>query len=105
MLGYYTMSEANLRFAKDHNTLIFILRVVVILVTYASCTIDTGLMDLISDTFMAAMGAVNVIVVALLAKPIMEAYKDYRRQKSEGIDEPVFHKCALSDSEGVTEWD
>ena len=105
MLGYYTMSEANLRFVKDHNTLVFILRVVVLLVVFASCTISTALMDLISDTFMAAMGAVNVVVVLLLTKPIMEAYRDYRRQKKEGIDDPVFHKDALSDSSGVTEWD
>ena len=105
MLGYYTMSEANLRFVKDHNTLVFILRVVVLLVVFASCTISTALMDLISDTFMAAMGAVNVVVVLLLTKPVMEAYRDYRRQKKEGIDDPVFHKDALSDSSGVTEWD
>jgi AGCS family alanine or glycine:cation symporter/putative sodium/glutamine symporter len=105
MLGYYTMSEANLRYAKDNNNIIFIMRVIVILVAFASCLIDTGLMDLISDTFMAAMGAVNVIVVFLLSKPIMEAYKDYRRQKKEGIEEPVFHKSALSDPDGVTEWD
>jgi AGCS family alanine or glycine:cation symporter/putative sodium/glutamine symporter len=105
MLGYYTMSEANLRFVKDHNTVVFALRVVVLLVVFASCTIDTGLMDLISDTFMAAMGAVNVIVVALLAKPIMEAYRDYRQQQKDGIKEPIFHKSCLSDSDGVTEWD
>jgi len=105
MLGYYTMSEANLRFVKDNNTVIFVMRVIVILVAFLSCLIDTGLMDLISDTFMAAMGAVNVIVVALLAKPIMEAYKDYKQQKKDGVEEPIFHKSALSDPDGVTEWD
>jgi len=105
MIGYYTMSEANLRFVKDHNTIVFILRVVVVLVAFASCTISTALMDLISDTFMAAMGAVNVIVVCLLAKPVMEAYRDYRQQQKDGVKEPIFHKSALSDSEGVTEWE
>ncbi len=105
MLGYYTMSEANLRYAKDNNNIIFIMRVVVILVAFASCLIDTGLMDLISDTFMAAMGAVNVVVVFLLSKPIMEAYRDYRQQKKDGIKDPIFHKSALSDPDGVTEWD
>ena len=104
MLGYYTMSEANLRFAKDNNTIIFIMRIVVILVAFGSCLIDTGLMDLISDTFMAAMGAVNIVVVALLAKPIMEAYKDYRSQQKAGVEEPVFDPSVLSDPSGVTEW-
>jgi len=105
MIGYYTMSEANLRFVKDNNTVIFVMRIAVVLVAFGSCLIDTSLMDLISDTFMAAMGAVNVVVVFLLAKPIMEAYKDYRQQKKDGVEEPVFHKSALSDSSGVTEWE
>jgi AGCS family alanine or glycine:cation symporter/putative sodium/glutamine symporter len=105
MIGYYTMSEANLRFVKDNNTVIFVMRIAVVLVAFGSCLIDTSLMDLISDTFMAAMGAVNVVVVFLLAKPIMEAYKDYRQQKKDGVEEPAFHKSALSDSSGVTEWE
>ncbi len=105
MLGYYAMSEANIRYVKDSNGLIFIVRLIIIVVAFASCLINVGLMDLISDTFMAAMGAINVIVVALLSKRVMEAYKDYRKQKAEGIEEPIFHKSALSDSSGVTEWD
>ena len=105
MLGYYTMSEANIRFIKDNRTLVFVIRVIIILVAFGSCLIDTGLMDLISDTFMAAMGAINVVVVALLSKHVMEAYKDYRQQQKDGVEEPVFHKSALSDSSGVTEWD
>jgi AGCS family alanine or glycine:cation symporter/putative sodium/glutamine symporter len=104
MIGYYTMSEANMRFVKDNNTLIFIMRIIIILVAFASCTINATLMDTISDTFMAAMGAINVVVVALLSKHVLEAYKDYREQKKAGIEEPVFHRSALSDPSGVTEW-
>ena len=105
MIGYYTMSEANIRFAKDDRFLIFIIRVIIILVAFSSCLIDTGLMDTISDTFMAAMGAINIVVVLLLSKPIMEAYRDYREQQKAGVKEPVFTKDVLSDPSGVTEWD
>ena len=105
MLGYYTMSEANMRFIRDNNLLIFIVRLVIVIVAFASCLINVSLMDTISDTFMAAMGAVNVVVVALLAKPVMEAYRDYREQKKNGIEEPIFTKDVLSDPSGVTEWD
>ena len=35
----------------------------------------------------------------------IEAFRDYRRQKAEGVEEPVFHKSCLSDDSGVTEWD
>ena len=105
MIGYYTMSEANIRFAKDDRFLIFIIRVIIILVAFSSCLIDTGLMDTISDTFMAAMGAINIVVVLLLSKPIMEAYRDYREQQKAGVKDPVFTKDVLSDPSGVTEWD
>ena len=105
MIGYYTMSEANLRFISDNDTVIFLMRVVILLVAFSSCLINVSLMDTISDTFMAAMGAVNVIVVLLLSKHVMEAYRDYREQKKAGIEEPVFHKSALTNSDGVTEWD
>lgn len=105
LIGYYTMSESNVRFIKDDKKVLFLVRVLIIVVAFLSCLISTGLMDLICDTFMAFMGAVNIIVVALLSKKAMEAYKDYRSQKKAGIEEPVFHKDALSDATGVTEWD
>ena len=106
MVGYYTMSESNMRFIKDDEKLINTIRFIIILVAFASCLIDITLMDLISDTFMALMGAVNMLVVLLLSPKAIAVYKDYRRQKNEGIEEPVFHKNYLGDNvDGITEWD
>ena len=106
MVGYYTMSESNMRFIKDDQKLINIVRIVIIAVAFASCLIDVSLMDLISDTFMALMGAVNMLVVLLLSPKAIAIYKDYRKQKNEGIEEPVFHKDVLGgDTDGITEWD
>ena len=106
MVGYYTMSESNMRFIKDDQKLINVIRVVIIIVAFASCLIDITLMDLISDTFMALMGAVNMLVVLLLSPKAIAVYKDYRKQKNEGIEEPVFHKDVLGDgADGITEWE
>ncbi|MBR2254752.1 MAG: alanine:cation symporter family protein [Candidatus Methanomethylophilaceae archaeon] len=106
LVGYYTMSEANARFAKDNKTFITVVRLIIILVAFASAySMNTDLMDSICDTFMAFMGAVNMIVVALLSRKVFEAYADYRKQKKAGVEEPEFHKDALSDSTGVTEWE
>ncbi|MBE6516752.1 MAG: alanine:cation symporter family protein [Thermoplasmata archaeon] len=106
MVGYYTMSESNMRFIKDDEKLINVVRVVIIIVAFASCLIDVLLMELISDTFMAAMGAVNMCVVLLLSPKAIAIYKDWRKQKNEGIEEPVFHKDVLGgDTDGITEWD
>ena len=106
MVGYYTMSESNMRFIKDDQKLINIVRIVIVVVAFASCLIDVMLMDLISDTFMALMGAVNMLVVLLLSPKAIAIYKDWRKQKNEGIEEPVFHKDVLGDdTDGITEWD
>ena len=106
LIGYYTMSESNARFAKDDKKVILIVRIVIVIVAFLAATLeDVSLMDTISDTFMAAMAAVNMIAVALLSRKVFEAYADYRRQKREGVEEPVFHRDTLSDSTGVTEWE
>ena len=106
LIGYYTMSESNARFIKDDKRVINCIRLLVIAVAFcAACVEDVSLVDSFSDTFMAAMAAVNMTIVALLSRKVFEAYRDYRKQKAEGVEEPVFHKDALSDSTGVTEWD
>lgn len=106
LIGYYSMCESNMRFIKDDAKAINIVRLVVIIVAFASCLITTALMDLISDTFMAAMGAVNILVVGLLSKKAFALYRDYKDQKKAGIEEPEFHKNDLfPDDNGITEWD
>jgi AGCS family alanine or glycine:cation symporter/putative sodium/glutamine symporter len=106
MIGYYTMSESNARFIKDNKLTVNIVRIVVIAAALIAAIIaDVTIVDDISDTFMAAMAAVNMAIVALLSRQVFEAYADYRRQKREGVEEPVFHKSALSDQDGVTEWE
>lgn len=106
MIGYYTMSESNARFIKDSKVTVNLVRIVVVLTALVAAIItDVTIADDISDTFMAAMAAVNMTIVALLSRQVFEAFADYRRQKREGIEEPVFHKSTLSDPDGVTEWE
>jgi AGCS family alanine or glycine:cation symporter/putative sodium/glutamine symporter len=106
LIGYYTMSEANARFVKDNKKVIFAVQIVVIVDAFlAACVTDVTIMDAFSDTFMALMASVNMILVALLSRKAYEAYADYRNQKKNGIEEPVFHRDTLSDPTGVTEWE
>ncbi len=106
LVGYYTMSESNARFIKDSKKNILFIRILVIAVAFcAACVTEVTLMDTISDTFMAAMAAVNMTIVALLSRRVFEAYADYRKQKKAGVEDPEFHRDTLSDSTGVTEWE
>lgn len=106
LVGYYTMSESNARFIKDDKKVIFGVRVLVIIIAFCSALVtNVSLMDAFSDTFNAAMAAINMTIVALLSRTVFEAYADWRRQKKEGVDDPEFHKDCLSDPSGVTEWE
>ena len=110
LIGYYTMSESNVRFIKDSKGFIFAVRVLVIAVAFLSCIISTGQMETICDTFMAAMGAVNMIVVFYLSKFVFRAYKDWKEQEDAGVEEPVFHRSVVQDIADekrsiITEWE
>ena len=110
LIGYYTMSESNIRFIKDDKKFIFAVRILVIAVAFLSCVISTGQMETICDTFMAAMGAVNMVVVFLLSKFVFRAYKDWREQEDAGVEDPVFHRSVVQDlidekKANITEWE
>ena len=110
LIGYYTMSESNVRFIKDSKGFIMAVRILVIVVAFLSCAIGTGQMETICDTFMAAMGAVNMIVVFYLSKFVFRAYKDWREQEDAGVEDPVFHRSVVQDiidekKSTITEWE
>lgn len=106
LIGYYTMSEANARFIKDDKRVMLGVKILVIIVALiAGTAIDVTAVDNVSDTFMALMASVNMIIVLLLSRQVFEAYADYRKQKKEGIEEPEFHKSCLSNTTGITEWE
>ncbi|MBR4503606.1 MAG: alanine:cation symporter family protein [Candidatus Methanomethylophilaceae archaeon] len=106
MIGYYTMSESNARFVRDNKITVNLVRIVVIIVAFAAALVtDVTIADNISDTFMAAMAAVNMTIVALLSRQVFEAYADWKKQKKEGVEDPEFHRDTLSDPSGVTEWE
>lgn len=105
LLGYYTMSESNIRFISDKKSTVFAVRVLIIVVAFLAAVGGADLMELICDTFMAAMGAVNMICVFLLSKFAYKAYDDWRAQKAAGVEEPEFHRDMFDSDSGITEWE
>ncbi len=108
LIGYYTMSESNVRFMSDKKSTVFAVRVLVIVVAFVASVLGADLMELICDTFMALMGCVNVIAIFLLAKLVYIALDDWNAQKKNGVEDPVFNKNIYGDepkAQGITEWD
>ena len=105
LLGNYAISETNVRFISDRKMSIMVMRIAVVVTVFIASLIGADASILISDTIMAFAGVVNISCVILLSGLAFQAYADWRKQKSEGIEDPVFHRETLDDATGRTEWE
>ena len=105
LLGNYAISETNVRFISDRKISIMVMRIAVVVTVFIASLIGADASILISDTIMAFAGVVNISCVILLSSLAFQAYADWRKQKSEGIKDPVFHRNTLDDATGITEWE
>jgi len=104
-MGDYVIGMNNLKFITEDKRVKIALIIVTIAIVFFSAYSGSEGLYAIMDVLLGVCGVVNCIVMFKLSKYAYEAFKDYRRQKAEGIEDPIFHKSALSDSTGVTEWD
>ena len=104
-MGDYIIGENNLKFITQSKKARIGLIIVTVLIVFFSAYYGSEGLYAIMDVLLALCGIVNCLVMFKLSKYAYEAFVDYRKQKAEGIKEPVFHKSALSDPSGVTEWD
>ena len=104
-MGDYVIGANNLKLITDNKKAKTGLIVLTLIVVFLSAYFGTDGLYAIMDVLLAICGAVNCFVILKLGKYALEAYDDYKKQKSEGIEDPVFHKSCLSDPSGVTAWD
>ena len=57
-----------------------------------------------ADLFMGIMAVINLIAIGLLGKISIEALKDYRAQKAQGLD-PKFRKSSIPGLKNVECWE
>ena len=108
LIAYYSMSEANLRFIKDDDKFVTGLRIFIVVIVFFACIIPVGMVWDICDVFMAIMGIFNIIALFMLYKYVAALYKDYRKQKAAGVEDPVFDVNKWDseglDTSGITVW-
>ncbi|MGN1044412.1 MAG: alanine:cation symporter family protein [Candidatus Methanomethylophilaceae archaeon] len=78
---------------------------VVLVTVFVSSFYASDGMFVIVDILLGICGTINTLVMFRLGSRAVEAYRDYRRQRAEGIGDPVFRRDVLSCRDGVTEWD
>ncbi len=101
----YVIGENNMEINGTSKRKIMFLNVVILAVVFLSSFYSSDALFVVVDLMMILCGLVNVVVIFRLGGRAVEAYADYRRQRAEGIEEPVFHKSALSDPKGISVWE
>ncbi len=102
--NYY--GEANIRFITPNAHVLTLYRllsggVMVLFGALASLELVWNLGDLC----MALLTACNLVAITILGKYAFRLLDDYRRQKRQGISEPVFHKTLLPEiADSIEEW-
>lgn len=104
IIGNYYYGEANIRFMTANPTILTVYRlcsggVMVVFGALASLDIVWSLGDLC----MALLTSCNLVAIIALGKYAFRLLDDYRRQKRDGIKEPVFHRSLFPEIENNLE--
>ena len=107
LITHYITCEANVLYiVKKHRTAaVLVLRIALLAIIFVATQLSLGLVWDIVDSVQGIVCCCNLVILALLAGCVFDALRDYRKQKKEGKDEPVFTADALSRKTGVTAWD
>jgi len=105
LMGDFVIGENNMKFITEAKIAKYSVVVLVLAVVFLSSFFASDLVFAVLDILLAICGIINCFVIFKLFGRAVEVYKDYRAQKDAGVENPRFHKDALSDDTGVTEWD
>ncbi len=90
VIGNYSYAESNIRFIKDHPTVLLIFRICSVAVVMAGALSTFDFVWNLADVLMGFMAIVNIIALIFLGNNAVIALDDYCEQKRWG-DDPVFH--------------
>ena len=100
IIGNYYYGEANIRFMTSNPTVLTVFRIFSggVLVMFGALA-SLELVWSLGDLCMALLTMCNLIAIVSLGKYVFRLLEDYRRQKREGIKEPVFYRSQLPEIE------
>lgn len=104
VIGNYYYGEANIEFLNGNKVWLNVYRVCVVgMVMFGSLAKIQVVWDM-ADLFMGIMAIINLIAIGILGKISIEALKDYRAQKAQGLD-PKFRKSSIPGLKNVECWE
>ena len=103
LIGYEYQAESNVNYLfKGKKAAVWLIRGIFILSTFSGVLVNADIIWTMGDTGAGLMTWLNIFAVALLSKKAFAIFKDYEKQKKQGLD-PVFHpeQFGIDDSEGI----
>ena len=96
LLAYYLYGESSLLylFPKSRN-LPWILKICFLAVVFLGCVLSADMVWTLGDIGHGIIAWINVIALLILGNQGIRIFKDYDRQKKEGVKEPEFDPDAL----------
>ncbi|WMW41456.1 alanine/glycine:cation symporter family protein [Bacillus subtilis] len=104
VVGNYYYGETNIEFIKTSKTWLNIYRIAVIGMVVYGCLADFQLVWDMADLFMGIMALINLIVITLLSNVAYKVYKDYAKQRKQGLD-PVFKAKNIPGLKNAETWE
>lgn len=100
----YSICEVNLIFLTERPVYSMLLKIGIVISVFISAIIPAGLVWSLSDILMATLGIVNMYAVLKLTDYVLEALRDYNRQKAAN-KVPIFNRSRVSlDASGISVW-
>jgi AGCS family alanine or glycine:cation symporter len=94
LMSYYFQAETNIfylfRKGKNATIMVNVLRIVMLSATFYTAIHAMTLAWDLTDIGVGIMAWLNIIAILLLQKPALRIFKDYERQRKQGIKEPTF---------------
>ena len=91
IIGNYYYGEANIKFITSSRKVLNAYRLIVGVMVMSGAAMSLQTVWSLADLTMALMTLCNIAAIVLLGGQVMTLLKDYRKQKSAGLD-PVFRK-------------
>lgn len=95
IIGNYYYGEANIRFITGKKSILYLYRFLVGGMVLFGALASLDLAWSLADIMMALMTICNLIAISLLSKQAFLLLNDYRTQKRNGIQSPVFDKNSI----------
>ena len=105
IVGNYYYGESNIEFLTDKKIYIGIYRAGVGAMVLFGSVASLDVVWNMADVFMAVMAIINLIAITALGKFAYRALEDYRKQKKNGIKDPVFKASSIEGLENTSEWE